>query len=102
MSRHKRDGNIDGRTARAIRLLLNRHAVREYQVIDLYDSVVIRSQDLLDNYPLRAFDSVQLATAIEINNRLSAAGKPFLTMVAADTRLLTAAAAEGLQTHNPK
>ncbi len=102
MSRHKRDGNIDARTARAIRLLLNRHAIREYQVIDIYDSLVRRAQELLDNYPLRAFDSVQLATAIEVNNRLSAAGKPPLTTVAADTRLLTAAAAEGLQAHNPK
>lgn len=99
--RRKREGTIPARTARAVRLLIDRHVSREYRVIGLTRQVVQRAEDLLELYPLRAYDSIQLASALGSNARLVTAGLPPITFVSADTRLLTAAAAEGLTTDNP-
>ncbi len=63
--------------------------------------VLERARDLLEQYPLRAYDAVQLAAGLTANDALLAAGLPALIFLAADTRLLSAAAAEGLGTDDP-
>ena len=100
-SRRAREGTLPTRTVRAVRLLIDRHAQREYVVIGLTPQVVRRAEDLLPMYPLRAYDAVQLASALESNTRLVAAGLSPLLFVSADVRLLTAAATEGLMTEDP-
>jgi predicted nucleic acid-binding protein len=82
VSRRKREGIITPRTAQAVRLLLNRH--------------IQRAQDLLDQHPLRAYDAIQLASALIIHTRLLTVGLAPLIFVSSDTRLLAAAVAEGL------
>jgi predicted nucleic acid-binding protein len=99
--RRWRDGDISLRTARAIRLLLHRHASGEYGVLRLTEAVVQRAGTLLEQHPLRAYDAVQLATAIEANERLVATEMAGLLFVSADTRLLAAAVTEGMVTENP-
>ncbi|MCL5994881.1 MAG: type II toxin-antitoxin system VapC family toxin [Chloroflexi bacterium] len=99
--RRKRDTTITARTAHATRLLIDRHASREYRVVGLTQQIVQRAEDLLELYALRAYDSIQLASALESNVRLVAAGLPVITFVSADTRLLTAAATERLATDDP-
>ncbi len=99
--RRKREGSITARTARAVRLLVDRHSSREYRVIALTQQVVERSESLLERHALRAYDSVQLASALESNARLVAAGLSPLIFVSADNRLLEAATAEGLATDDP-
>lgn len=101
LARRKREKSISARTAQAARLLMDRHARRELFVIPLSGSVIKRAQDLTDSHPLRAYDAVQLASALEANGRLVAASQPPLIFVCADNRLLTAATSEGLQVHNP-
>ncbi|MGH2350915.1 MAG: type II toxin-antitoxin system VapC family toxin [Chloroflexota bacterium] len=100
-SRRKRDGSISARTAHAVRLLIDRHASREYMVVGLTGQIVQRAEDLLEAHSLRAYDSVQLASALESNARLVAAGLSPLIFVSADTRLLAVAAAERLATEDP-
>ncbi len=100
-SRRKRDGSIPARTAHAIRLIIDRHISREYMVIALTFSVIRRAEDLLEAHPLRAYDAVQLASAIEANNRLTLMGLSALTFVSADNRLVAVANAEGLTTDDP-
>jgi predicted nucleic acid-binding protein len=87
--------------AQGMRLLLDRHARREYRITKLGAVIIVRAKDLLNAYPLRAYDAVQLASALEANARLVGAGSPPLTFVSADTRLLAAAADEGLATEDP-
>ncbi len=53
------------------------------------------------NVTLRAYAAIQLASALESNDRLLADALPPLTFVSADQRLLTAASAEGLATEDP-
>lgn len=101
VSRLKREGKITACTARAIRHLLNRHAMREHDVILLSQSILRSAQDLLDKHPLRAYDAVQLASALDSNARLLAANLSPLIFVSADARLVKAASAEDLQTHQP-
>jgi uncharacterized protein len=101
-SRRAREGTLTTRTARAVRLLIDRHARREYVVIGLTPQVVRRAEDLLTVHPLRTYDAVQLASALESNTRLVATGLSPLIFVSADIRLLVAAAAEGLITEDPK
>jgi predicted nucleic acid-binding protein len=99
--RRKRDGTITMRTARATRLLIDRHASREYRVVGLTGQIVQVAEDLLERYTLRAYDSIQLASALESNARLVAAGLSAIIFVSADIRLLTVASAEGLTTDDP-
>jgi predicted nucleic acid-binding protein len=101
VSRRKRESVISARTAQAIRLLLRRHIQREYLVVELTPQLIQRAQNLLDKYPLRAYDAIQLASALTANSRLTAAGLLPLVFVSADTRLLTTATSEGLAFDDP-
>lgn len=100
-SRRRRIGQISDRTAHAVRLVIDRHASREYMVVILTDQVLRQAEDLLEKHPLRAYDAIQLASALISNQQLLAAGLPFLVFVSADRQLLSAAASEGLNTENP-
>ncbi|GAB4498805.1 MAG: type II toxin-antitoxin system VapC family toxin [Anaerolineales bacterium] len=73
----------------------------EYQFVELTDIVIERARVLLESYALRAYDAVQLASALFANGALQASGLPALTFLAADERLLEAAKAEGLLVDNP-
>ncbi len=101
VSRRKREGVILPRTVQAIRLLLDRHMKREYLIVEVTAPLIQRAEDLLDKYPLRAYDSIQLASALIANSRLTAAGLTPLVFLSADTRLLTAATSEGLTVDDP-
>ena len=59
VSRQKREHHISSRTARAIRLLIDRHFVRQYLVVNLSSSIIQLAENLLEAHPLRAYDSIQ-------------------------------------------
>lgn len=101
VARRRREGTIPARAAHAIRLLIDRHKRREYMVIALQAQVLLRAENLLETHPLRAYDAMQLASALESNDRLVAAGLAPLVFISADTRLLTVASAESLKTDDP-
>lgn len=101
ISRLKREGTVTGEEARNIRQLVTRHVRREYRVVSFTNRIIDRAQDLLEVYPLRAYDAVQLASAMDSNARLIEANLAPLIFVSADTRLLNAAASAGLQIHQP-
>ena len=56
---------------------------------------------LATKHALRGYDAVQLAAALEANDESLANGLPPLILVSADTKLNTAAQAEGLVVQNP-
>lgn len=101
VARRRREGTIPARAAHAIRLLIDRHTRREYMVIALQAQVLLRAENLLETHPLRAYDAMQLASALESNDRLVAAGLAPLVFISPDTRLLTVASAESLKTDDP-
>ena len=70
---------------------------QEYLSIVLENVVLSRARDLLNRYPLRSLDAIQLASAIEASIIL---GEP-MTFVSADKNLLSAALGEGFHADNP-
>lgn len=100
IARRHREAKFDLTVANGLRTLIHRHFSSSYTVIDVNSTIVQLSVDLLFRHPLRAYDAVQLATALIINQR----SQPYnirLNFVCADTRLLNVAQAEGLQTDDP-
>jgi predicted nucleic acid-binding protein len=99
--RRKREGSVTARTARTVRLLIDRHVSREYRVVGLTSEIIRSAEDRLEVHSLRTYDAIQLASALASNTRLITAGLSPLIFVSAATRLLQAAAAEGLMTDDP-
>jgi hypothetical protein len=73
----------------------------DYEWVELTHTVVERARLILERYPLRAYDAMQLASALVANDILQRANLSTLTFLSADNRLLGAAQIEGLATENP-
>jgi len=85
-------------------ILLLRHlqpCATDYELIELDIKIVDLCHDLLDRYPVRAYDAVQLASAMLVNPVLQSAELSPLVFVSADIRLNAIAEAEGLTVDNP-
>jgi uncharacterized protein len=73
------------------------HYTREYVSVLLEGRVMTNTRVLVNKYPLRTLDAIQLSSALEFANVFN---EP-VVFISADTNLLTAAAAEGFTTDNP-
>ncbi len=76
-------------------------ALHGYGMIDVTPDIVSAAYSLVARYPLRAYDAMQLATALAVQTALQASGLPALTLLASDRQLLAAAQAEGFTVDNP-
>jgi predicted nucleic acid-binding protein len=72
-----------------------------YNILDVTPEIIDGARHLATAHPLRAYDAVQLASALFANNRLVSLGQPSITFVCADDVLIAVAQAEGLSTDNP-
>jgi predicted nucleic acid-binding protein len=72
-----------------------------YNILDVTPDVVETARTLANDYPLRAYDAVHLATAWLANRQLVLAGQSPLTFICADDDLLKIAGAVGLPVDNP-
>ena len=66
--------------------------------VDLRDETLVLARDLIQRHPLRGFDAVHLASALDLRTEI----REDITFVTADDRLLRAAQAEGLTVINPE
>ncbi len=66
---------------------------KSYVRVDLRDEVLLLARDLIQRHPLRGFDAIHLASALNLRDALS---EP-MVFAAADARLLRAADGEQLQ-----
>lgn len=73
----------------------------QYEVLEIRGQIVPNAMALVERHPLRAYDAVQLAVALEVNALMPSLGLPTLTFVCADNDLITAATVEGLAVENP-
>lgn len=94
--RRQRDKQIDINQFNALRRAFLSEVENRYIVINLNKDVIAGAHDLLISYPLRTLDAIQLAAGLK-----AAQTFPDLSFISADTRLLTAASAEGLPTDDP-
>jgi predicted nucleic acid-binding protein len=65
-----------------------------YVRVELVEPLLILARDLIQRRPLRGFDAIHLASALRLRDQIGAE----VRFVAADDRLLSAAAGEGLAT----
>lgn len=69
--------------------------------IEIEKLITNKASELVQNYPLRAYDAVQLAAALTANDERISIGASAIIFVCADKNLNKAASAEGLQVENP-
>lgn len=101
LARRQREGNMTpGEVAQVVQTF--RYDLdMQYQVGELDRALAMAAGELVTRHPLRAYDAVQLATALRIQTGLARMTSPALIFVSADDRLLAIAQAEGLLTDNP-
>lgn len=81
--------------------LFNRLVASEYVIIHTSRTILTHAATLCRTHPLRAYDAVQLASALARRHDDRASGQPVPAFVCADAILLSVAAAEGLAIENP-
>lgn len=72
-----------------------------FALLTVNRSIIDRAVELAQRHRLRAYDAVQLATALDASEIMQSQSLPTLTFVAADGDLLTAAVAERVAVENP-
>ncbi|MFL6215136.1 MAG: type II toxin-antitoxin system VapC family toxin [Blastocatellia bacterium] len=82
----------------ARRIFINHINDPQYQILNVSSAIVNEAMRLTFRQSLRAYDAVQLATALKT---LATQGYKQLVFLTADAQLERVARAEGLQTDNP-
>lgn len=96
-ARREREKAISPGLSRIVRNDFLFHLENEYLSIEIDSFILARSRDLINTYPLRTLDALQLACAIHAKTSLNAP----IAFISADTNLLLAATTEGFITDNP-
>ncbi len=100
-ARRRREGAVSQENYTTNIRAFDHDSMTIYRFIELTADVTRLSRRLLEQYPLRANDAVQLASALIANRSLVDAGLPPLLFLCADKRLLDIAIAEALTGDNP-
>jgi predicted nucleic acid-binding protein len=101
LARRQREGTVSAiDITKAIRNFRH-HIQTQYQVVELDHTLAESASELLRKHPLRAYDAVQLASALYVQRTFFRVGASNFSFVSADNRLLTIAATEGLLSDNP-
>jgi len=95
--RRQRAGDIDADVAAAILASVQSHTEARFIRQAVNDTVVDNALEMIDRYPLRAYDAIQLAGCLA----LCAITAEAFTFVCSDHRLLEAARSERLNTFDP-
>lgn len=74
---------------------------KTYKIVRLSPYIIERTRLLLENYPLRAYDTVQLASALVSNESFLAENLSPLVFLSSDQRLLSVAGQERLLIDDP-
>ena len=101
LARRQRDGSL---SAPDVDLIIQRFRFdlnNQYQVVELDRALAESAGQLVNQYPLRAYDAIQLASVLRIQPTFATATSTSLVFLTADDRLLTIAQTAGLLTDNP-
>jgi predicted nucleic acid-binding protein len=101
LARLQREGNLPPTNVTKAVQAFQYHLDTQYQVVELDRPLAQAAGQLVQRHPLRAYDSVQLASALKLQPAFASATSASLTFVSADNRLTSVAQTEGLLTDNP-
>lgn len=99
--RRARTGTLSSADAQAAAMQFKADVRGDYQIVEVTEILVDRAMTLAEQHGLRGYDSVQLATALELQALRAVRSLPPLTFVSADDMLNNVAVAEGLAVENP-
>lgn len=97
IARHQRGNLISTQQATALRRVVITHATVEYLEVTVDGLLIVATRRIVSQHYLRSLDAIQLASALEARRVLPGP----IEFIAADRRLLAAAAAEGFATDDP-
>jgi predicted nucleic acid-binding protein len=101
LSRLQRESAIrEADLSREVRAF-RQHFRTEYEIAEFDRAVSILASELVRRHPLRAYDAVQLASALRLQKTYRSTEGAHLTFVSADQRLVSVAINEGLTVVNP-
>jgi predicted nucleic acid-binding protein len=98
IQRRERAGDIDGGLAKGLIDKFEQHLETRFLRQSLNESVLDAACELIDRYPLRAYDAIQLAGCL-ILKITSGVGTPIF--VCSDRNLIRTAESEGLSSVDP-
>ncbi len=101
LARRLRDGSLPAERFDLIVQKVREDFENEYQVIDINPTLIETAAELVMLHPLRAYDSVQLASALRVQSTLISVSETQLVFVSADNKLLNIAQSAGLAIDNP-
>jgi uncharacterized protein len=96
LARRQREGSLNANQVNQILEVFCYEFDNQYQKVGLLPAVMQMAGQLVSRHPLRAYDAVQLASALCIMPEISQIDTATFTFVTADDRLLVAAQAENL------
>ncbi len=101
VARRQREGSISSLQANQVLAAFRAHWNTQYFIVAIDNTVIDLAGQLVNQHPLRAYDAVQLAAALSLQEQLSLPNVASLTFLTADTRLLAIAQAKSLLADNP-
>jgi predicted nucleic acid-binding protein len=99
--RRQRGGQLSVHAAAATLQQFRNDLIYGYRIIEVTPHLLATARSLVERNGLRAYDSVQLAAAFELNVQRRAAGAGTATLVSADQELNAAALREGFAIEDP-
>ncbi len=102
VARRRKDRTLIPKKASSILHRFRRHSAGRYTVIEITPALADAAMRLANTHSLRAYDAVQLAAALDINQKEQDAGFAPVTLISADQALNDAATAEGLAVDDPR
>lgn len=101
LARRQREGSLSANQASQIKQVFRYQFDTQYRKVELLPTVIEIAGQLVSRHPLRAYDAIQLASALCILPLISQSNTATFTFITADDRLLAAAQAENLISDNP-
>ncbi len=101
LSRRRREGSVPPDDFDLVLQAFREDFENQYRVIEVDEALVEKAGELVVQYPLRAYDAVQLASALRLQSAVASLREVQLVFVSADDRLLAIAQTEALVTDNP-
>ena len=101
IARRQRESRLTIDQAKQLRLAFQQHFISQYQIVEITPNIITLAGTLCDRQALRAYDSVQLASAKSLLPVIGQLPDTNLTFLTADDRLLKAAQSGTLIAINP-
>lgn len=101
LARRQREGNLSNADVNLIIQQFCFDLNNQCQIVELDQALAETAGQLVNQYPLRAYDAVQLASVLRIQSAFASTTSTLLIFLTADDRLLTIAQTAGLVTDNP-